>query len=157
MLADAVDDALHEALAAADLVVAEADAEQPLDEHVVGAGLGAPPPHRLGDAQRFAADDAHGDRVDHPVGVPDDRGDGGVEPRLQRDLLGRADGTEQQLGVAEHLLQGLHRVVAGVDANGSNEPSLSAIDAGIGPEAADMGRARGRPGASRRCWIEKIW
>ena len=33
----------------------------------------------LGDPQRLAADDAHGDGVDHPVGVADDRGDGGVE------------------------------------------------------------------------------
>ena len=87
VVAGAVDHALHERLAAGDLGVAEADAEQLLDERVAAGRLDPAAAHGLGDAQRVAADDAHGDGVDDPVGVADDDGDERVEARSQRQLL----------------------------------------------------------------------
>jgi hypothetical protein len=112
VLAHTVDDALHEVLAARHLVVAQPDAEQALDEHVVRVGLGAAAAHGLGDAERLTAHHAHRDRVDHPVGVAHDGRHGGVETRLERFLLGGADRTEQELRIAEHLLERLGGVVA---------------------------------------------
>ena len=87
-VAGAIDDPLDERLAAADLVVTDPDAEQLLDEPVVGRGLDTLAPHGLGDAQRVAADEPDGDGVDDPVDVADDHRDEGVEPRLERPLLG---------------------------------------------------------------------
>ena len=70
-LADAIDDAADEDLAALHLIVRQAQAEQPFDEHVVGVVLDPSATDGLGDAQRVAADDPDGDRVDHVVDVAD--------------------------------------------------------------------------------------
>ena len=100
----------------------------------LAAGLDPPPAHGLGDAQGVAADDAHGDGVDDPVGVADDDGDERVEARPQRLLLRRRDGAEQHLGIAERLLQRGHRVAAVA----VERPEPLGDGVGIGAEPADV-------------------
>ena len=130
----AVDDALDERLAAGNLRLPDADAEQLLDEGVVGGRLEALAPHRLGDLQRGAADEAHGDGVDDPVGVADDDGDEGIEARAQRALLGRRDRPEQQLRVAQRALQRGDRVAHLI----VERAQLVGERRGIGAEAAGV-------------------
>jgi len=67
VLAGAVDDTLHECLATRGLVRAEADAEQPFDEDLVGRCLGATTARSLGDLEGTPADDADRNSVDDPV------------------------------------------------------------------------------------------
>ena len=82
MVAGPIDNALHEGLAPGHLRFADANAEQLLDEGVVGGRLDALAADCLGDAQRGAADETRGHGVDDPVGVADDDRDEGVEPRV---------------------------------------------------------------------------
>ena len=78
---------LAERLAARGLFRTESDAEQPLDEDVVGRRLGATSPDRFGDLQCVAADDADRDGIDHPVDGADRDRNGGIEFGFERHLL----------------------------------------------------------------------
>ena len=112
-LADAVDDAGDERLAALDLLVGEVQAEQALDEHVVGRHLDPPAADGLGDAQRVATDDPDGARS-RPGSRRSRR-----PPRWRRRAAGRSaacsgdcTAPRSTAGIAEQLLHRLHRVAA---------------------------------------------
>ena len=88
----------------------------------------------LGDLQCAAADDPDGDGVDDPVDDADRDRDGRIEFGFERQLLGRADGAEQHLGIAERLLHGGHRIAL-VDVE---RRQLVGERRGVGAEAADV-------------------
>jgi len=87
VLAGAVDDTLNERLATRCLFGAEADAEQPFDEDLVGRCLGATTARSFGDLEGAPTDDADRNRVDHPVDDADRDRHRRVEFGFERHLL----------------------------------------------------------------------
>ena len=84
--------------------LAELEAEQPLDE-AVGLASASTRRRRRASVSWVAADELAADLVHHAVDDADDHGHQRLEPGEQGVLLGRGDGAEQHLGVAEDLLQ----------------------------------------------------